>query len=182
MAVAVAVAVCVDLSCIFPRNSSPIFGREVPPFSKNTGIPYKFPFFVPGSCVPHSGGYIPLFSTFSQNSPGTHLSRGWIDHLNKKLSGLRLKMFSFSFLLKTTTFTRLFRPLKRTCGIKISKSELLSDRSPEHIGGTRSDWMFPLNHGSVLGKGFTPKLQEPPRSPGIPGGFPGNMQLSCDCG
>ena len=55
-----------------------------------------------------------------------------------------------------------------------------SDRPfPENsVGGTGSNWMFPLNHGNVLGQGFPAKSRELPRSPGIPGEFPGNMQLS----
>ena len=54
----------IALSCIFPGNRVPHFGREVPQFSKNTGIPSIFHFFVPCSLVPrvpYFGGYIPLF-------------------------------------------------------------------------------------------------------------------------
>ena len=50
---------------------------------------------------------------------------------------------------------------------------------PENtVGGTESYWVFPLNHRNVLGKGFLAKLRELPRSLGIPGEFPGNMQRS----
>ena len=40
------------LHCIFPGNGVPANHREVLHFSKNTGIPRIFPFFVPGSRVP----------------------------------------------------------------------------------------------------------------------------------
>ena len=36
-----------NLICIFPRNRVPRFGREVPCFSKNMGIPRIFLFLVP---------------------------------------------------------------------------------------------------------------------------------------
>ena len=40
------------LSCIFPGNRVFRFWWKVTRFSKNTGIPCIFPFFVPGSLVP----------------------------------------------------------------------------------------------------------------------------------
>ena len=60
-----------ELRCIFPGNRVPRNWREVLFFSKNTGIPRIFPFFVPGSRVPLFPLIVYIYSPVSECSPVT---------------------------------------------------------------------------------------------------------------